>query len=359
MIRGGRTVKGGEDRASVCRVVRPAPLFGRTTTSLFISLLAALWASPACAAGPASPLAEDAQPGMAAAEKTLEDAPLWENSLGMRFASVAGLSKVKFCVWETRVRDFRAFIQDAAHNRGYDYRSGREPEILMPHGWQALGWEYHWENPGFRQDDDHPVTCVSWHDARAFCDWLTRVERAAGRIVPQQRYRLPQDNEWSRAIGLRVLPSGWLGSFFESRTQAPRFPWGRERTPPPGWGNYAGDETRPDTLYWWRCLPGYFDGYPRTSPVGVFGPRHGDHCDLGGNVREWTDTKSGVDNEEKGVRGGSWSNFATRFLSSSFVDWVSPNTRKSNIGFRVVLETLRPMPVPSSPEERNALAGTP
>jgi len=29
-----------------------------------------------------------------------------------------------------------------------------------------------WRNPGFSQDDRHPVVCVSWNDSKAFTDWL-------------------------------------------------------------------------------------------------------------------------------------------------------------------------------------------
>jgi formylglycine-generating enzyme required for sulfatase activity len=30
-----------------------------------------------------------------------------------------------------------------------------------------------WREPGFPQDDRHPVVCVSWHDAMSYLAWLT------------------------------------------------------------------------------------------------------------------------------------------------------------------------------------------
>ena len=48
-----------------------------------------------------------------------------------------------------------------------------------------------WQNPGFRQTDQHPVTCVTWHDAREYVSWLS--ERTG------MAYRLPTEAEWRLA----------------------------------------------------------------------------------------------------------------------------------------------------------------
>jgi formylglycine-generating enzyme required for sulfatase activity len=48
-----------------------------------------------------------------------------------------------------------------------------------------------WQSPGYFQTDDYPVGNVSWNDAVAFCDWLTKKER--------RRYRLPTEAEWEYA----------------------------------------------------------------------------------------------------------------------------------------------------------------
>jgi len=47
---------------------------------------------------------------------------------------------------------------------------------------------YSWLNPGFEQYEDHPVVCVSWHDAKAYVAWL--------RDQSHKDYRLLSEAEW-------------------------------------------------------------------------------------------------------------------------------------------------------------------
>ena len=116
-----------------------------------------------------------------------------ENSLGMKFAKVPGAS-VLFSIWLTRVSDFTAFAAET----GYD--ATKDVYSFSPKGWAPKG------TLGRARDlcetDDSPVCAMSWYDAKAFCDWLTKKERLAGRISSAQVYRLPTEAEWKIAVGL-------------------------------------------------------------------------------------------------------------------------------------------------------------
>jgi iron(II)-dependent oxidoreductase len=61
-----------------------------------------------------------------------------------------------------------------------------------------------------------PATDLSWHDARAFCAWITPLWRAEGRIAADDVVRLPTEPEWEAAArgaqplsGAQVYP--WSG----------------------------------------------------------------------------------------------------------------------------------------------------
>ena len=88
---------------------------------------------------------------------------------------------------------------------------------------------------------------VSWHDAKEFCKWLTKRERSAGDLPEEREYRLPKDEEWSAAVGLK----NEVGSTPEEKNgKIKLYPWDIPRKrdkswpPPAGAGNYAGEEAR-------------------------------------------------------------------------------------------------------------------
>ena len=267
----------------------------------------------------------------------------FENSLGMRFVLVIEKSrnnKVLFCQWETRVRDFRAFVRDTVNNEGFNYKSGSEPFVLKFDGWKQRGWDYGWENPGFKQTEEHPVACVSWEDATAFCKWLTLKERLERKIGPNDTYRLPTDAEWSEAAGNA------------------KYHWGNDQFPPPaGGGNFAGAEAK--NIDWptnFRVIEGWRDECERTSSVGKFTINKKGLYDMGGNVWEWCEdwyrkemnseelrkTYPFLENDGNGktfrvLRGASWCDFNPGYLSSSYHTHGKPGRRGGGDGFRVVL----------------------
>ena len=85
--------------------------------------------------------------------------------------------------YEVTVRQFREFINAAKYKvRGmcqkYDFDSG---------DWD-LKADINWENPGFKQDNNHPVVCVAWDDAKAYVNWLSE--------ETGKKYRLLSEAEW-------------------------------------------------------------------------------------------------------------------------------------------------------------------
>ena len=121
-----------------------------------------------------------------------------------------------------------------------------------------------WASPS--KDDpsrqNHPATDLTWHDARAYCDWLTGCWRTEGRLKPGERVRLPTEREWEAAA------RGVAGYVW---------PWGDD------WAteHVNGEET----------------GYNDTCAVGLFaeGASSFGCADMAGNVWEWCTTLWGED----------------------------------------------------------------
>lgn len=129
-------------------------------------------------------------------------------------------------------------------------------------------------NPDYRYDpdslkgfDNHPAHDVSWHDARAYCAWLTEEWRRAGKIGANEEVRLPTEAEWERA-------ASWEP---EGKGRKREYPWDDE------W-----DATKCNTSE---------SGFGTTSPVGMYpeGASPSGCLDMAGNVWEWTGSLWGKD----------------------------------------------------------------
>lgn len=264
-------------------------------------------------------------------------APRWTNSLGMPFVPVKGTS-VRFCVWETRVKDFEAFVSDTGRDMGNKMTCFNGD--LKHDEWEG----YNWKNPGYAQGPDHPVVGVNWEDATAFCKWLTEKERKEGVLAARQVYRLPSDSEWSAAVGLKAVSGDAPEK--QDRETTGAYPWGTQWPPTKGAGNYADMTAR--AKYGadeFKTIEGYDDGYAEAAPVGSFEPNPCGLYDMGGNVLEWCGYWVSSDTDEyRSLRGASWGQGDADSLHSRYRIGLpparasSPGSRASCTGFRVVLE---------------------
>ena len=216
------------------------------------------------------------------------DSP-YENSFGMRFvpveitggptASAASGKTVLFSIWETRRKEYRAFIE----------ATGRD--------WPNSEWKM----KGFEQSAEHPAVHVSWKAAEAFCAWLTQRERAAGAIPEGAVYRLPSDHEWSCAAGIgeREDPEATPQ---QKDKKIKDYSWGESWPPPPMVANLYGEETAALPHGDLEPIAGYADGFTRTAPVGSFPPNELGLHDLTGNVHEWCGDWFDEGSDRRGAR---------------------------------------------------------
>jgi len=223
---------------------------------------------------------------------------------------------------------------------GYKTQAEREGWGLA---WTGTKWEKtpgaSWQNPGFHQEDDHPVVNVSWNDAMAFCNWLGQTEH--------RHYRLPTEAEYEYCCRAGATTA---------------FPWGDNPENGKGWANCADQSAKaryPD----WSAF-NWSDGYIFTSPVAHYQPNALGLYDLIGNAWEWcsdwygpypttnaTDPQGPTETQattfpaspttpagpQRVMRGGSWHS-AYAHARSANRDHESPDFRNCIKGFRLVMD---------------------
>jgi formylglycine-generating enzyme required for sulfatase activity len=152
--------------------------------------------------------------------------------------------------------------------------------------------------------DDHPVNCVTWEEAVAYCKWVGK--------------RLPTEEEWEYAA--------------KGGDENRQFPWGttdpfRDTT---DWKNGAAHGC------WSRTSGNLDQPHNYTCPVGKFPESRSKWGldDMAGNVEEWTsslwsrDYNAPRESDKHVVRGGSFTSSSGGYRS----DWVLYTSNRNVYG---------------------------
>ena len=230
---------------------------------------------------------------------------------------VAGFSAGKF---EVTRGQYRAFVEATGRSSAGDCFV-----------WTGRGFEMDqakdWRNPGYAQEDPHPVACVSWEDAKAYVVWLS--------VRTGKAYRLLTEAEWEYTA--------------RAGTTTRRF-WGEDGDQSCAYANGADQTTKaqvPGAANW--LVANCNDRYAYTAPVGSYRANAFGLYDMLGNVGEWTEdcwnenyNSAPTDGRawmagncsQRVLRGGSWSSFP-RSLRAAYRGRLTTAFRSGDIGFRV------------------------
>lgn len=211
------------------------------------------------------------------------------------------------------VADFRKFILATNYITEADKFGDSGVFLFDKAQWTLLkgaNWEYPLGKDNPKSIDNHPVTHVSWNDAKAYSKW-------AGK-------RLPTEYEWE---------------FAAKNGGDSKYAWGETVLIN---GKYMANVWQGASLTDYEVL----DGYKLTSPIGTYGKTKSGLTDMGGNVWQWCENvyasypgNSRPENSDSKVistRGGSFmfdqaleNSFTTTFRAKNSLD-----TSLFNTGFR-------------------------
>lgn len=208
--------------------------------------------------------------------------------------------------YEVTHREFAAFVAETGHAT----TGGCHYVDVVDLEWR-LGEHVSWSKTGFGQGEQHPVVCVSWNDAQAYADWLSR--------KTGKGYRLPSEAEWEYGARAGTATGYW---------------WGRDI----GAGK----------AHCFACDTGLDPRQP--TKIGRFGANPYGLYDTAGNVEEWVydcwhesyegapsdgAVFEGGDCGQRVVRGGAYSS-GPKALRSMTRGKFAAGTANDSVGFRVV-----------------------
>jgi formylglycine-generating enzyme required for sulfatase activity len=244
-----------------------------------------------------------------------------------------------FWMGSTEVTNEQYHLFDPTHNSGYFTKRFQGPD-----------------GPGLSlTGPNHPVVRVSWEQALAFCDWVSKKTGL--------KFTLPTEAQWEyacRSGSNQPLSYGDLDTDFSSWANVADKSLSLRPGPTGGLESnivaHFGKGILESAVFGGNvlCDLHYDDGNVATAEVGSYQPNLWGLYDMHGNTSEWTRTTykpypynsdDGRDDPdetgEKVVRGGSWCDRPKRCRSAfrlSYPIW----QRVHNVGFRVVCEINTP-----------------
>jgi formylglycine-generating enzyme len=229
--------------------------------------------------------------------------------------------------YEVTLADFRAFVEATNHqtdaeNAGYSFKF----TTVWVKG-EGVNWR-HDANGQLQTNERHPVIHVSWNDAQAYCQWLSK--------KTGKTYRLPTEAEWEYAAG--------------NGSRHTRYSWGNGNPSGQNGGNVTDESKSPiNGASWSTKFDGYNDGYWFTAPVGSYNANDFGLYDMTGNVWEWcsdwyrkdyyqnslnTNPTGPGSGSSRVFRGGSWGSFPQN-CRVAFRNDYSPGYSYYVLGFRL------------------------
>jgi formylglycine-generating enzyme required for sulfatase activity len=212
-----------------------------------------------------------------------------------------------------------------------------------PGCWHFVGTEWlfdesrSWQDAKISETDAHPVTCINWHDASAYLEWLSR--------KTGQRYRLASEAEWEYAVRAGTSTAYWFGddparicefvNLGDLDTQD-RFRWHETKIKYDKMSDWKGQSCR--------------DGYPTLAPVAATAANPFGLHGMLGNANEWVadcwndDHRSATGNQAarltgadcglRVMRGQGWTAVAAS-TRAAFRLKMNATDRRFTFGFRV------------------------
>jgi formylglycine-generating enzyme required for sulfatase activity len=151
--------------------------------------------------------------------------------------------------------EFAAFIDETGYTvKGKAYSATKMVHTGIWGSFFRSNKARSWASPDFLQTDRHPVTCVNWHDAKAFVSWLA--------TKSGKSYQLPSEAQWEYAARAETTTPYWWG-YSITTNQA-------------NYDGSGGSKKESDGSY-----------RKRTLPVDSFEPNPWGLYQVHGNVSEW------------------------------------------------------------------------